>query len=67
MPVISTLYSDQKLLSMFAVVRVGTICGSLLSAWQYAAHSSDVGSAMPWVAGETVEAVAGKAIGECGV
>ena len=52
---------------MFAVVRVGTICGSLLSAWQYAAHSSDVGSAMPWVAGETVEAVAGKAIGECGV
>ena len=64
MPVISTLYFDQKLLAMFAVVRV---LASRVLAWQYAAHSSDVGSAMPWVVGETVEAVAGKETGGCGV
>ena len=38
-----------------------SLWGNLLSAWYYAAHTNGADSAMPWVAGETVEAVAGQA------
>ena len=48
-------------------ILVGSIWGSLGSARLYIAHISGVDSAVPWTAGEAVEAVGGQAAGRCGL